>query len=214
VDGAVFDYFASVGSRREGDAPELLEAAERQLHDARTLHEDAETHAHAAAEAIQRISRDYARGALSAESFEELKPQLVAELEAAEPRQNGSASGEERLLANPERSDLEEELLAELARIRAAVAGEVNDAQGVGAVRAAVLCLFEAFIFHADVFESATTNEAGFVAYGERRHDVPPSTLQPVLRPGVLARFEGATPVFKRAARATNNGDDGLRFRL
>jgi hypothetical protein len=58
-------------------------------------------------------------------------------------------------------------------------------------------------LFHADVFETATTNKAGFVVYGERRHDVPPSSLQPVLRPGVLARFERATPVFKQAALAT-----------
>jgi hypothetical protein len=147
VDGAVFDHFASVGLDVEATRRQLLEAAERQLRDARTLREDAETQAHAAAEAVQRISRDYARGALSAESFEELKPQLVAELEAAEAKADRLREREERLLANPERCDLEEELLAELARIRAALAGEVDDVQGgpYRPRRPPFLCLFEAF---------------------------------------------------------------------
>lgn len=53
------------------------------------------------------------------------------------------------------RSESEAELVERLARIRAAVAGEITDAAGVAAVRSALLRLFDGFTLRRDIPDRA-----------------------------------------------------------
>jgi hypothetical protein len=94
-------------------------------------------------------------GDLTAAEWRELRADLAPELDAAQAEAERLRERLQSVEADTAVTDVEAELLAQLARIRAAVAGEVTDASGVAAVRSALLRLFEGFVLHRGTPEHA-----------------------------------------------------------
>ena len=89
-----------------------------------------------------KVRRDYRRGALEAEDYTEQRAEIAEELAAAEAEQARLTAQAEEILASTGVLD-EDETLQRLAVVRAAVAGRVNGADDVPAVRAALSAVFE-----------------------------------------------------------------------
>ena len=98
-------------------------------------------------------------------------------------------------------------MLRRLTEIRRAVAGEITDAQGVDAVRAALARLFKGFVIHppADALLAVARRREALLVGPEGRERF---ALEPVLRDEVLAGFDGrGFPRLRREplAQAGNN---------
>jgi len=194
VDAAVYRYFEQVGLDVEATREQLIAAVERKQAEVRALCEAAEREAQEADERLMRVKRDYTHGELTAAEWRELRADLAPELDAAKAeaerlRERLSATEAETAI-----SDVETELLEQLVRIRAAVAGEVTDAAGVAAVRSALLRLFDGFVLHRDIPDRAhvelidtrwiepLVSERAVAGYDEK--------LRPVLRRKPLEQAE------------------------
>jgi hypothetical protein len=121
---------------------------ERRVGEVKGLLTGAEKEARLAEERLARVKGDYTSGGLPLEDWIEFKAEL-------EPQRDAAAAEVERLrsqLAEVKTgeaiSDVEQEVLEQLVRIRAAVAGAVKDAEGVAAVRSALMRLFDGFVLH------------------------------------------------------------------
>jgi hypothetical protein len=81
-------------------------------------------------------------------------------------------------------------VLERLADIRRAIAGEITDADGVDAVRAALARLFKGFVIHppADTLKAVARSGEALMVGPEGREEF---ALEPVLRDEVLAGFDG-----------------------
>jgi hypothetical protein len=93
--------------------------------------------------------------------------------------------------------DVEARTLQHLAEIRRAIAGEVRDAEGVDAVRAALARAFECFVIHRDV--QSTHAELAWVG---------DYMIEPVVREHAVEGYsEGMRPVLRREPlqQAENN---------
>lgn len=101
------------------------------------------------------MKRDYTQGDLSAAEWRELRADLAPERDAAKAEAERLRERRSSTEAETAISDVEAELFEQLARIRAAVAGEVTDAAGVAAVRSALLRLFDGFTLHHDIPDRA-----------------------------------------------------------
>jgi DNA invertase Pin-like site-specific DNA recombinase len=148
VDTAVYAYFEQVGLDVEATRKQLATALGRRVTEVQALLDVAEKEARLAEERLARVKGDYSSGGLPLEDWIEFKAEL-------EPQRDAAAAEVERLgaqlvevQAGEALSDIEQEVLEQLARIRAAVAGTVNDASGVEAVRSALLRLFDGFVLH------------------------------------------------------------------
>ena len=112
----------------------------------RALREQAEHEARRAEERLARVRRDYTDGRLDAEDWREFRAELGAERDAARAEAERLATQ----LRDVERwgavKDAEAETLRRLSEIRAVIAGEVRDADGLEAVRAALARTFEHFV--------------------------------------------------------------------
>jgi len=155
VDEAVFIYFEQVALDLEAAREQLIAAADHRLSEVRALMEAAEKEAQKAAARLSRIKNDYANGELTAAEWRELRTELEPEGQDADAKvkrlKEQFASTEESVRV----SDVEAELLEQLAGIRAAVAGEIDSASGLEAVRSALLRLFQGFNLHEGTPESA-----------------------------------------------------------
>jgi hypothetical protein len=110
------------------------------------LHEQAQREARLADERLTRVRRDYADGRLGAADWLEFREELGAERDAARAELDRLAEQEREVESWGELRDAEAETLQRISDIRAAIAGEVKDADGLDAVRAALSRLFERFI--------------------------------------------------------------------
>jgi site-specific DNA recombinase len=155
VDAAVFSYFEQVALDLEATREQLVAAADRKLGEVRALREAAEREAQKASDRLSRVKSDYTHGELTAAEWRELRAEL-------EPERRAADAEVERLreqVAATEKgvrvSDVETELLEQLANIRAAVAGEIDSASGVKAVRSTLMRLFDGFNLHEGTPENA-----------------------------------------------------------
>lgn len=155
VDTAVYRYFEQVALDVEATREQLSAAVERRRTEVRALCDAAEREAQQAAERLARVKRDYTHGELSAAEWRELRADLTLELDAAQAEAKRLRERLRSVEAETSVTDVEAELLEQLARIRAAVAGEVTNAAGVAAVRAALLRLFDGFLLHRGVPQHA-----------------------------------------------------------
>jgi site-specific DNA recombinase len=155
IDAAVYAYFEQVGLDLEATRAELGAAMERKLAEVKALLASADRDAEAAAARLARVKADYVAGELNAAEWRELRADLEPEAEAAAAQRERLATQLTEVEAGPALAEVESELLAQLAHIRAAIAGEVKDAEGVAAVRAALLRLFDRFVLHEGAPESA-----------------------------------------------------------
>jgi site-specific DNA recombinase len=145
IDGAILEQFELIGLDIEATKREYAEATAYQLEQARDALAQAERAEQHAAEAVERVQRDYARGALSAESFEELRPQLVAEHEGARAEVERLRAHEHAIANATALGDAEEAVLRWLAELREVIAGKVRNAESVEALRNALTRLFSWF---------------------------------------------------------------------
>lgn len=143
IDTAVFRYFEQVALDVEATREQLTAAVERKRDEVRALCDTAKREAQQAAERLARVKRDYTHGELSAAEWRELRADLAPELDAAQAEAERLRERLCTVEADTAVTDIEAEVLEQLACIRAAVAGEVVNAAGVAAVRAALLRLFD-----------------------------------------------------------------------
>lgn len=151
VDSAVFSYFEKVGLDLEATRAQVSAARDKRLAQVRRSIRDATKEEREASEAFERVQRDYARGAMSADEWHnEYKPWLTEERDGARAELQRLTAQALEIESWSDVRDSEAETLRRLAEIRRAVAGEVRDAEGISAVRAALPRLFERFIIHVD----------------------------------------------------------------
>jgi site-specific DNA recombinase len=147
IDSAAFGYFESVGldlwETREQFAQEHL----RRLAEASALRERAERDLIRAEADLEKLDADYFAGELGAANYERLRASrgegrdaLTAEVDRLRQREREVAADE-----IPADAD---EMFAWLAELRAAIAGRIRDAEGLEAVRAALLSMFDGFTLH------------------------------------------------------------------
>jgi len=151
IDSAVYAYFEQVGLDIEATREQLIAVAERERSELIALRDVAERELSAAQSRLRRIQVDYTDGEISAAEWRILRFELEPQAKAAEAERDRFNAKLSEIEAGPELRDLESEILAQLAHIRAVVAGQVRDAKGVDGVRAALLRLFDRFILHFDV---------------------------------------------------------------
>jgi DNA invertase Pin-like site-specific DNA recombinase len=147
VDAAVLRYFESVGLDLEATLDAVAAGAEHKLAELRALRKQAEAEAQRAVERLARVRRDYADGELPVSDWKEFKAELTAERDAAEAEVGRLRAAEAELESNQD-LDAEAETLRHLAKLRAAVASEIQNAEGIEGVRAALKLLFEKFILY------------------------------------------------------------------
>jgi DNA invertase Pin-like site-specific DNA recombinase len=151
VDGAAQSYFSRVVLDREATQRQFEAVASLRLSEARVLSQQADAEFIRLRALAQRVEADYDAGDLSAKTWERKSATVAAELEGAEAQALTLAGQLEEAKASTEVSDAEGAVLRWLEDVRAAVAGEVADVDSVAALRAALLRVFDGFVFHASV---------------------------------------------------------------
>ena len=199
IDSAVYAYFEQVGLDLEATQEQLGEAVERKLAEVKALLRAAEREAEAAAERLSRVKGDYLASELTAAEWRELREDLEPEAEAAAAQRERLAEQLKEVEAGPALAEVESELLAQLARIRAAVAGEVKDAESVAAVRAALMRLFDRLVLRNGTPESAHMELVGEDYWiepivSERAVEGYDEKLRPVLARKPLGQAENNLP--------------------
>lgn len=145
IDGAVFRYFESWAFDLERTRQDFAERQGRQLAEARAHREQAEREAMKAAEGARRLFGYLKDGRVTPEEYHEGK----TDQDAAEARAARLAE-RERKIAAASVLDAEEEMLRFLATCQAAIVGDVQAAEGVDAVRAALQRIFDHFTLRPD----------------------------------------------------------------
>ncbi|HEX3241132.1 MAG TPA: recombinase family protein [Solirubrobacterales bacterium] len=179
VDPQVYRYFERVAVDVEATRAELAEALDARLAEVRALRGNASQEAQTAQERLDRVKRDYMDGTLTAEDWADFRVELTGELDAAKAQVQRFDSQLAEVEAGGATRDLEAEVVEKLAAIRAAVAGEVKDADGVDAARAALLRLFDGFILRDPQAGQRVPAELAWTGSGDY-------VLEPVLKDGVL----------------------------
>jgi Recombinase/Recombinase zinc beta ribbon domain len=150
VDEAVYSYFESAAVSVEATRDELQTALDERLAEIRSLRDHATLEAQKARERMDRVRRDYQDGKLDAEDWAEQRLQLQGEQDAAGAQVERLQESEREEARATELLDPESETLKRLATLRKAIAGEVQAAQDIAAVRAALAHLFSRFVLHVE----------------------------------------------------------------
>lgn len=170
VDESVFNYFSQVGLDIEATREQLSAALDRRVTEVRGILSAAEQAAQEAEARLTRVKRDYTNGDLTAAEWRELKAELEPQRAAAEAEAERLRDQADEAAAGAALADAEGEVLAQLARIRAALAGEVaeagegaakakiTDPETVASVRAVLLRLFDSFTLHVATEEPERVN--------------------------------------------------------
>jgi hypothetical protein len=148
IDRAVYAYFEQVGLDIAATRDQLATAVEHRAAEVSALLAAAEREAAEAAEKEASVKDDYLSGDLTAAEWRELRAELEPAAEAAAGARDRLAAQLAEVEAGPSLAGLEAHLVGRLAQVRAAIAGEVREAEGVEAVRAALMRLFDHFILH------------------------------------------------------------------
>jgi DNA invertase Pin-like site-specific DNA recombinase len=148
VDETVLAYFARVGVDIDATRDELLAAKERRLAEIEALLAGAEEEVEGARARLARVKGDYLGAEITAAEWRELRSELEPEVEAAESQAERLREQLEAVRLRAALSAAEDDALGQLARLRAAVAGEVRSGQDLDAVRATLRRLFVHFLFH------------------------------------------------------------------
>jgi DNA invertase Pin-like site-specific DNA recombinase len=197
IDSAVYRYFEQVGLDVEETRRSIAEARDRKLAEVRALREEAEHEARRAEERLARVRRDYTDGRLDADDWREFRAELGSERDAA----RAEAERLETQLREVERwgavKDAEAETVRRLSEIRAVIAGEVRDAEGLEAVRAALARTFERFVIRRRV----PRVHVELVADAQL-------VIEPVVREHALSGYsENLRPILRREPLADSDRD-------
>lgn len=155
VDTAVYAYFEQVGLDVEATREQLAAAIELRVAEVKGLLAGAEREAREAEARLARVKGDYSSGGLPLEDWLEFKAELEPQRDAARAEVDRLRAQLADVKAGETLRDVEQEVLEQLAQIRAAVAGAVKDADGVEAVRSSLLRLFDGFVLHRGVPKEA-----------------------------------------------------------
>jgi DNA invertase Pin-like site-specific DNA recombinase len=148
IDSATFNYFEHAGIDIEATKQVVKESRDLKLAEVRALRKQAQREAQLAAGRLARVRRDYQDGALLREDWAEQREQLTGERDAAQAEVDRLRAHETGIVQDGDELDAEKEVLDQLVTIRKAIVGEVNDAQGLEAVRAALARLFVSFTIY------------------------------------------------------------------
>jgi len=145
VDSAVLAYFERVGLDVEATRAELAARADRERAELRALRGQAERELVKAEERLERVRRAFQDGVIEADDWAEQRAQLQGELQAAQEDAARLRAREAEVAADP--GLLEDvELVARLAELRAAIAGDVTaNPDDFAATHAALRRVFAAF---------------------------------------------------------------------
>jgi Recombinase zinc beta ribbon domain len=222
VDSAVYDYFERVGLDVEATREQVAAAVHERLTQIRQLREQAELEAASIAESLSRIRADYRRGAIRAEDWADLRGELDDSRRAAAAQVDRLVEQEGRAREVAITADAENETIRRLSEIRAAIAGEVTDARGTDAVRAAICRLFDEFTLHR--WESSKTPRFVITDLAVVDQTGVSFAIEPRVRPEVVDGWHGrqvdrhaegyprvrVNPVLKRVPVPVNKVGDPL----
>ena len=146
VDGAVLSYFERVGLDVEATRRELAQRADHDRAELRALRATSDCELVRATERLERVRRAVQDGVIEPSDWAEQRAQLTEELEGARQDAERLASRESEIAA--EAGVLEDvKLLARLAELRAAIAGDVRgNPDDFAATHAALRRVFESFV--------------------------------------------------------------------
>jgi site-specific DNA recombinase len=145
IDSSVYSYFEQVGLDVDATREQLAGTRDQKLGEADALLSQAETEEGRAAERLARVRADYLDDNLSANDWADFRDELTLQQRAAEAKVARLSAQVKDIEDWGDLRDAEQETLEKLADLRKAVAGEINDASGVDAVRAALSRLFDGF---------------------------------------------------------------------
>jgi DNA invertase Pin-like site-specific DNA recombinase len=169
VDSAVLDFFQHVALDVEEIKQELAEASDRALAEARAALEQEERDLIKTQQAVQRIRTYVHEGRLTPEELDLVKADERASIAQVEQLRKREQEAEASPL-----TDAQQELVAYLMKLRAVIAGRVQDADSLQAVRAALVSFFEALVVH----DSHTDTRLGTKVEG--------LFIEPVVREGAI----------------------------
>jgi hypothetical protein len=214
IDNATFRYFADVALDAGATREQIKAQLDQRLAEVGDLREQAEQAEQAEQEAAQRVARvrrDYSDGKLSAEDWESFKIELTPEHDAAKAELERLREQERETAEGRVFQDAEQETVEYLAWIRVAVAGEVDGAEGLEAVRSSLVRLFERFELRRFEDADLTPRE------GEHRDAVLAGgyLIEPKLRAqAVVGYTDGMVPVLDKQPlyKAENKGSKALQL--
>jgi Recombinase zinc beta ribbon domain len=148
LDAAVFEHFRHLTVDIDATRERFQEAISGRLAEVRALLDDAEREAQAQAASMAKLETDYLRGDLPAKEYAHLRERVADEQTAAEANVERLRAREKDIATGASIRDAEQETLEALAAIRAAIAGEVSNAEGIAAARATLMRLFDHFTVH------------------------------------------------------------------
>lgn len=148
VDEAVLDYFTRVGLDLEATKRQVVEADSRRLAEVRGRREAAERNAIQLAADGERVEREFRGGDLTAKRFEALMDKIEAESVAVAAEADRLRASEAEIERDAAELDTEGEALRLLNELQQAVVGQIQSADGIDAVRAALGRLFSSFELH------------------------------------------------------------------
>jgi site-specific DNA recombinase len=151
IDAAVLAHFEQTVLDVEATREQIAAAMDRKLAEAKALRDSAEQEERAAAARLARVKRDYMNDELTAAEWREFRGELEPEAEAATAEAERLRKQVAAAESGAAVDDAEAEVMEQLARLRAAVAGDVSAAEGVEAVRAVLRRLFDRFVFHPEM---------------------------------------------------------------
>jgi site-specific DNA recombinase len=199
VDGAVFSYFAQVGLDVEATRRSIADARDAKLAEVRVLHDQAQLEARRAEDRLARVRRDYTDGRIDAGDWRGFRDELVGERDAARAEAGRLADQLLEVERWGDVKDAEGETLRRLSEVRAAIAGDVQGAEGLDGVRAALARTFDHFVLRrrvprvhvelvadADLVIEPVVREQAVVGYSEN--------LRPILQRAPLSQADGAVP--------------------
>jgi site-specific DNA recombinase len=201
IDTAVLAHFESIALDVDATRQALAAALDRRTAEAQALLQAAEHEAQEAVDRLTRVKRDYTSGELTAAEWRELRAELAPEAEAA-------AAEAERLRVQAAEAaeagsikDAEAVVLEQLAEIRAAVAGNVEQPANTDGLRAVLRRLFSRFTLHTNPPREAHVEliDSGF-------------WIEPIVNEQAIAGYdENMQPVLRREplVQAANNYRDG-----
>lgn len=148
IDTSVFNYFTQVGLDLDATREAFMSSSVRKLGEVDSLLGEAQREAQRAEERYARVRRDYANGDITAAEWREFRDELTGERDAAQAQAARLRASRADIASRTEELDLEHDALRQLAEIRRSIAGDIQAAEGVEAVRAALMRLFDAFVVH------------------------------------------------------------------
>ncbi|HEX8754112.1 MAG TPA: recombinase family protein [Solirubrobacterales bacterium] len=203
IDTAVYEFFERVAFDVEQTRAQMGAAVEQKIAEVSGLLASAQQQAVTARERLERVKDDYLAGELLAPEWRELRGELEPALQAADSECERLADQLAEVEAGPDLAGMESELVEQMARIRAALAGRVSDAAGVDAVRAALMSIFDHFVLH----KGAPAGRVNLELIGEGYW------IEPVISEHAITGYdEKLRPVFARKplGKAENNFNQTL----